>query len=149
VGDRLDKLHDAMMKAALAYPGAFEDHPWGDTVVKVGKKIFLFIGEDEEGRFGFSVKLPESADAALSLGFTEPTGYGLGKAGWVTARIGPKDNAATDVFLAWLDESYRAVAPAKLLKQLDAAAPEPGTVPKLGEVRRARGVRRPSKPREV
>ena len=126
MADRLDAARAAMLSHALSLPGAFEDHPWGETVAKVGKKIFLFVGEDSEGRLSFSVKLPESADAALSLGFTSPTGYGLGASGWVTSRIGPDDPAAVDVFLRWIDESYRAIAPKKLVKQLDAApAPAP------------------------
>ena len=28
---------------ALAYPDAKEDHPWGETVVKVRKKVFAFF----------------------------------------------------------------------------------------------------------
>jgi predicted DNA-binding protein (MmcQ/YjbR family) len=121
VADRLDATRAALLAHALAMPGAFEDHPWGETVVKVGKKIFLFVGEDSEGRLSFSVKLPESADAALSMGFTSPTGYGLGASGWVTSRIGPEDPAPVDLFLKWIDESFRAVAPKKLVKQFDAA----------------------------
>lgn len=126
MADRLDKTRTALLEHALAMPGAHEDHPWGETVAKVGKKIFLFVGEDSEGRLSFSVKLPESADAALSLGFTTPTGYGLGASGWVTSRIGPDDPAPVDVFLRWIDESFRAVAPASLVKQLDGTpAPAP------------------------
>src|SRR2546421_723720 len=32
-----------LLKAALAYPDAWKDHPWGETVVKVGKKVFVFF----------------------------------------------------------------------------------------------------------
>ena len=48
--------------------------------MKVKKKAFLFMGTDENGRFSISVKLPQSRDMAADLPFTEPTGYGLGKA---------------------------------------------------------------------
>ena len=33
---------------ALTLPGAWEDFPWGDTVIKVRKKIFVFLGEGDE-----------------------------------------------------------------------------------------------------
>jgi len=63
---------------------------------------------------GLSVKLPESSEEALDLPFTKPTGYGLGKAGWVTATFGPTDKPPVEILKAWIRESYRAVAPKKL-----------------------------------
>ena len=98
---------------ALGFPGAWEDHPWGDTVVKVGKKIFVFLGAE-----GFAVKLPESKEEALALPGAEPSGYGLGKAGWVNIPV-TGDDLPVDLFSDWLDESYRTIAPKKLIKQLD------------------------------
>jgi predicted DNA-binding protein (MmcQ/YjbR family) len=121
VADGLDGVRKAILEHALALPGAWEDHPWGETAVKVGKKVFLFVDEDSEGRLSFSVKLPESGDAALSLGFTSPTAYGLGESGWVSSVVGPEDDAPLDVFLRWVDESYRAVAPKKLAGAIDGA----------------------------
>jgi predicted DNA-binding protein (MmcQ/YjbR family) len=107
-----------LLKAALAYPDAWKDHPWGETVVKVGKKVFVFLGLPRGG-FSLSCKLPHSFDVALStLPFAESTGYGLGASGWVTARFEGKDDVPFPLLLEWLDESYRAVAPAKLVKQL-------------------------------
>ena len=105
---------------ALAYPGATEEFPWGERVAKVKGKVFVFLGRDEP--LGISVKLPRSRLMALSLPFASPTGYGLGKSGWITAQFGPRDKPPMDVLKAWIDESYRAVAPKTLLKQLDAGA---------------------------
>jgi predicted DNA-binding protein (MmcQ/YjbR family) len=115
-------LADPLRTFALGLPEAYEDHPWGDTVAKVGKKVFVFLGTpDPDGTLAFSVKLPLSSEEALSLPFTEPTRYGLGRARWVTVRA-PRD-APLDLFLAWIEESYRAVAPKKLVAKLDAEPP--------------------------
>jgi hypothetical protein len=64
------------------------------------------------------VKLPASAEGALQFPFCEPTHYGLGRSGWVTATFGPRDSVPLDVLESWIDESYRAVAPKKLVAQL-------------------------------
>jgi predicted DNA-binding protein (MmcQ/YjbR family) len=113
------KTLDRLMKHALSYPEAWEDDPWGDTVVKVRKKIFVFLGI-YDGQFACTVKLPESREFALTLDWVEPTGYGLGRAGWVTGRLPLRAEVPVDLLEEWIDESYRAVAPKTLVKQLDA-----------------------------
>jgi len=111
---------EAARRFALSLPGAFEDHPWGETVVKVNvgskPKIFVFLGSEGEERLGLGVKLPETGMAALERGDAEPTGYGLGKSGWVS--FGFDAVPSDDVVEAWVLESYRAIAPKKLVKQL-------------------------------
>ena len=109
----LAKAEAALRKLAMAYPEAHEDFPWGESAFKVRGKTFLFLRRDEEA-MSLSVKLPSSALAARSLPFAEPTGYGLGKSGWITARFGAKDAPPVDLLEDWLEESYRAVAPKKL-----------------------------------
>jgi predicted DNA-binding protein (MmcQ/YjbR family) len=107
----------AILRAfALAYPGAHEEFPWGERVVKVKGRVFVFLGRDEG--VGLSVKLPQSLLLALGLPFASPTAYGLGKSGWVTAQFAPQEKPPIDVLKAWIDESYRAVAPKKLLAEL-------------------------------
>jgi predicted DNA-binding protein (MmcQ/YjbR family) len=112
---RLRRAEAELRKFALAYPGAWEDHPWGENVVKIQKKVFAFFHVDAT-QLSMSFKLPESGSVALGLPFTEPTGYGLGKSGWVTSRFGPSQKPPVDVLKSWIDESYRAVAPRKLKK---------------------------------
>ena len=104
---------------ALGLPGAVEEFPWGDRALKVNKKVFAFLGA-YEGGLAMSVKLAETAAVALALPFASPTRYGLGKAGWVTAQFAPKERPPVALLRAWIEESYRAVAPKKLVAALDA-----------------------------
>jgi predicted DNA-binding protein (MmcQ/YjbR family) len=119
VGRAIRRAERSLLEHALAFPGAWEDHPWGETVVKVGTRIFVFFGRGEDGKgLGLSVKLPASADLALSLPFAQPTGYGLGKHGWVTARFGRDDEPPLELLRQWIDESFRAVAPKRVVARM-------------------------------
>ena len=42
------ELMASLESFALGFPGAWADNPWGDSVVKVGKKIFVFLGDNPE-----------------------------------------------------------------------------------------------------
>jgi predicted DNA-binding protein (MmcQ/YjbR family) len=103
---------------ALGLPGAWEDFPWGEVVIKVNKKVFVFLGTEDAEAVAMSVKLTDHDlhEHALSLPGAAPTGYGLGRAGWVSV---PLAAAEADVLLDWIEESYRTVAPKKLLAGLD------------------------------
>ena len=116
----LRRAHKRLLEHALAYPGAYKDEPWeGDLVAKVNKKVFVFFGSPMKGGIGVTVKLPQEGEFARSLPFCEPSGYGLGKAGWVSASFGPGDDVPVDMLEEWIDESYRTIAPKKLIKELD------------------------------
>jgi predicted DNA-binding protein (MmcQ/YjbR family) len=116
----LHPIRDQVRAFALGFPGAYEDFPWGESVVKVGKKIFVFLGMAETDTPGISVKLRESNEWALSLPGITPTGYGLGRAGWVSVSL--NEGPPMDLLLDWVEESYRLVAPKRLVAQRDAAA---------------------------
>ncbi|GHH72394.1 hypothetical protein GCM10017673_27390 [Streptosporangium violaceochromogenes] len=105
---------------ALRLPESREDHPWGETVVKVNKKIFLFLRETLSGGSPpkITVKLPRSNGHALAMAGATPSSHGLGRAGWVTIPL-TGDPAETEVLLDWVEESYRAVAPKRLTALLD------------------------------
>jgi len=107
----------ALKKFAAQKPGAWEDHPWGETVFEVGKKVFVFLGHADYG-YGLSCKLPDSGEAAVTMfSWAEPTGYGLGKSGWVSARFEKSQDVPLDLLEQWIDESYAAVAPERGLKE--------------------------------
>ena len=116
-------LRAAARTHALSYPEAWEDTPWGERVIKVRKKIFVFLGVDGGNEFTMGVKLPETQDLTLQLPFAEPAGYGLGKSGWVVLRFKSAAKTPLADIKAWIDESYRAVAPKRLAKKLQAGTP--------------------------
>jgi|SRR6478609_633910 len=111
---------------ALALPEAHEDMPWGERVVKVKNKVFVFLGHDTETEhFGLSVKLPSSHKSALRLPFSSPTGYGLGKSGWVSAKLDAQSQASFEMLRDWVKESYCAIAPKDLAERVQ---PDPSKV---------------------
>ncbi|HUO13235.1 MAG TPA: MmcQ/YjbR family DNA-binding protein [Caulobacteraceae bacterium] len=107
---------------AARFPGAWEDHPWDHTVMKVGAKIFVFFGgaAAPEGTLSLTVKLPVSYEMALTLPYMRPSGHGLWKAGWAQLTQHDGDDIDFATIEGWIVQSYRAVAPRKLVKQLDA-----------------------------
>ena len=111
----LKKAFGEIRAAALEFPATHEDFPWGHSAFKVSKKkVFCFLSL-EPTQLTLSCKLPASHDMALMLPFTQPTAYGLGKAGWVTATFLATSKAPpVGLMRQWLTESYCAIAPKKL-----------------------------------
>src|SRR4028118_1518331 len=122
MNDDLREAHEKLKAYALSLPGAYEDHPWGESVVKVNKKIFVFFGLPEhlDKRLYLGVKLPETSPYAVMMSFAKAAGYGLGKHGWISAELTPDDSVPLDMLLEWIEESYRAVAPKRLVAELEA-----------------------------
>jgi len=129
----------ALREVALGYPEAYEEFPWGHRAIKVRKRIFVTLGS-EEG-LSLSLKLPKSRHEALLLPFTEPTHYGMGKHGWVTARFGPHEKPPLAILSAWIGESYRAIAPKKLVEALDGGSAPGAAQPKRARKRKKAGRR--------
>jgi predicted DNA-binding protein (MmcQ/YjbR family) len=112
-------MRDEVRAFALSLPGAVEDFPWGERVVKVRGKVFVFLGHDDRGGPPLmTVKLVESHGHALAIEGAEPTRYGLGKAGWVNVPL-EAEGVTLDLLRDWVEESYRIVAPKRLAAQLD------------------------------
>ena len=115
------RVRRQLVKYAVGLPGAYEDRPWGDeSVAKVNGKIFVFFGAGEgTPTIAIAVKLDESQDQALMVPNAAPTGYGLGRAGWVTVPL-LETTPPLPVLKDWIEESYRRVAPKRLVSELDA-----------------------------
>ncbi|MEG8279020.1 MmcQ/YjbR family DNA-binding protein [Streptomyces sp. AHA2] len=118
------KKREKVRAFALGLPGAVEEFPWGESVVKVNRKVFVFLGaEDGSQPLGVTVKLTdETAHAhALACPGAEPTGYGLGRAGWVSIPLEGQGAPAAELLCDWVEESYRVIAPKRLTAELDAS----------------------------
>ena len=112
---------ERLRRFALTLPAASEEFPFGHSVIKVNKKVFAFLGYDEVHGATIALKLPQSGQAALKLSCCWPTGYGLGKRGWVTIAIKGGDALPAATLRQWIEESYRAIAPKKLAALLPQA----------------------------
>jgi predicted DNA-binding protein (MmcQ/YjbR family) len=136
---RLPRDGARLRNKALAYPEAHEDMPWGHYAIKVKGKTFVFLAADDV-TFSLSAKLPSSADVAVTLPFASRTEYGLGRSGWVTARLPRTARIPLEILELWIDESYRAIAPKRLVAEL-----EPDVKPTSNKSRRRKPVKAPAR----
>lgn len=99
-----------LLAYCLAKPGAWQDEPWeGDAVVKVGSKIFAFLGTESAATVG--VKCGPSREVADEWLKRYPDDASvmayIGRSGWNSLRIAgaiPDDELREAV-----DASYDAV----------------------------------------
>lgn len=136
----VDAALKELREFGLKYPGAHTKSPWpGHLDLAVNDKTFAYLSIEGDP-FKLSCKLPSTGEQALMLPHTSPTPYGLGKSGWVTCELPEGEVPPVDIFKEWIDESYRAQAPKKLVKQLsdnqpsssgaEASTPSPSAKPR-------------------
>jgi predicted DNA-binding protein (MmcQ/YjbR family) len=101
---------DELLGYCLAKPGAWQDEPWeGDVAVKVGSKIFAFLGPDQASTVGLKCgPTREVADEWL-LRYPDDASVMayIGRSGWNSLRVGGA--IADDELLEAVDASYDAV----------------------------------------
>ena len=90
---------------------------YASVLAKAGKKVFVFFGGTPKL---MTVKLAESHGHASSIEGVEPTGYGLGASGWLNVPV-DAPGLDHDLLCEWIEESYRIVAPKRLVAELDRA----------------------------
>jgi predicted DNA-binding protein (MmcQ/YjbR family) len=90
----------------------------GEPTFRVGGRNFVFT---DPGATTITVKLPpdEAAAVVATDPGAAPTGYGLGRHGWVTVVLGPRLGAARRREVEeWVRTSYTLVAPKRLARQV-------------------------------
>ena len=101
--------------ARLPEAGRVDIEAWGgEPTFRVRGKNFVFT--DQEAR-GLSVKLPKEEAAAVVATDpgAQPTGYGLGRHGWVSIEVGDDaDDSRWQQVEEWVRTSYTLVAPKSL-----------------------------------
>jgi predicted DNA-binding protein (MmcQ/YjbR family) len=90
----------------------------GEPTFRVGGKNFVFASPDATS---ITVKLPKE-EAAAVVGTdpqVAPTGYGLGRHGWVSVTLGPRvGRARWQEVEEWIRTSYTLIAPKGLARQV-------------------------------
>jgi len=105
---------DELLTYCLAKPGAWLDEPWeGDEVVKVGDKIFAFLGQPGSATPSVGLKCGRTADEAGELRARYPSHVSasayVGRYGWNTIVI---DGLPDDEMHELVDASYDAAVSA-------------------------------------
>lgn len=136
-----DSTLDQIRSIASKYPEAERTFILGDhEVFRVRKKVFVWLGDTDDGGAYVSVKLKDTQHAALLLPFVSPAGYGMSKWGWIDARF-PKGKLPTELLAQWIEESYRHTAPKRLLQ------PRAPTAAAAASVRSTRRGKKPTRRR--
>jgi predicted DNA-binding protein (MmcQ/YjbR family) len=89
---------------------------WGDEpTFRVRGKNFVFTDQTASS---LTVKLPKDEAAAVIATDSQakPTGYGLGRHGWVSVEVGEADAERWKQVEEWVRTSYTLVAPKPLAK---------------------------------
>lgn len=91
----------------------------GEPTFRVRGKVFVFGAPDGSG---ITVKLPrEEAEALVATDpAVSPAGYGLGRHGWVSVRLGARlDAERWQQVEEWVRSSYALVAPKRLARLVE------------------------------
>jgi predicted DNA-binding protein (MmcQ/YjbR family) len=114
-----DAFHERLLAIVKRLPEAVEDWPWGSIHCKVAGKIFVGWGRDDDGIMCMGIRTSLALQAMLVASDPRFTiAKYVGKYGGIDMRLGKKpDWAEVEQFIV---DSYRIIAPKRLVKQLDA-----------------------------
>jgi hypothetical protein len=103
---------------ASTYPEVSESPSCVNRSFKARKKGFMFLGEKPDGSLRLMVKLDEGAASAMKVAENHQEWRVTGP-GWVTGIFTDETAPPVETLTAWIDESYRLLAPKTLVEELD------------------------------
>jgi predicted DNA-binding protein (MmcQ/YjbR family) len=104
----------ALLAYCLGKPGAWQDEPWeGDTVAKVGERIFAFLGDGSSVGVKCAATRAEADEWVRQYPQDAHAMAYIGRSGWNTLRVGGA--ISDEEILEAVDGSYAMVV-AKLPK---------------------------------
>lgn len=113
--DRLEEIVGRLPEAVRV-----DIEAWGgEPTFRVGGKNFVFTTPEATS---ITVKLPREEAAAVVASDPDaaPTGYGLGRHGWVSVTVGARPGRARwQEIEEWVRTSYTLVAPKKLARLVE------------------------------
>jgi predicted DNA-binding protein (MmcQ/YjbR family) len=99
-----EEAFSTIRRHCLAKAGAVEEYPWGETVWKVGGKLFAFTSS---ARYRFTVKASKDDQAILIQQPSVSVANHVGRFGWVTVEV--VDEESLGLAPSLVDDSYAAV----------------------------------------
>jgi len=117
-----DAFHDRLLAIVKSLPETVEDWPWGSIHCKVAGKIFVGWGRQDDGIMSIGVRTNLQLQAMLVASDPRFTvAKYVGKYGGIDMRLGKNPNwSEVEQFIV---ESYRIIAPKRLVRELDARSP--------------------------
>ena len=111
-----------LRKLCLAFPGAVEKEAWGAPTFRAKDKLFAHYRNNHHGDGRVAAWVKSDPMRQMDLVETDPERFFVppyvGPSGWIGIRLDRKPDGK--MVAALLEDGYRAVAPKRLLAELDA-----------------------------
>lgn len=115
------ELSETIRSHALTFPESSESSSCVNRAFKAGGKNFVFVGETSVGgtpETNMRLKLGDSILEISQLAKTDPEHWQVGNHGWALLRFNPDEPPPIDDLKRWITESFRLLAPKKIVAQL-------------------------------
>ncbi len=106
----------AIRKLALKYPEVEEGASCVNRAFKARKKSFVFMGMNDS-TYHVRLKLSDSLEEAEQLAEESPEHCSVGAHGWTLITFPHRKAPPKGLMKRWIDESFRLLAPKKLVAE--------------------------------